>query len=126
MISTLVQVALGGAIGAVLRYSAGAAITRFCGPGFPWGTMFVNIFGSFLMGLLIALAASGRVSNGSLPFLAVGVLGGFTTFSAFSLDAIILIERGQFGAATLYVFTSVLVSLAALVIGLTLGRAFTV
>ena len=91
------------------------------GPGFPWGTLAVNIVGSFLMGVLIVvLAHKGGIRMA--PFLVTGVLGGFTTFSAFSLDAITLFERGATGQAAAYVAASVVLSLAAIMLAMALAR----
>ena len=121
MMTPLLQVALGGAIGASARYLTGNAITRWLGHGFPAGTMVVNILGSFLMGILvIALARKG--GQAAAPFLMTGLLGGFTTFSAFSLDAVTLYERGQIAAASGYVIGSVVLTLAGLVAGLHVAR----
>ncbi len=123
--STVLQVALGGAIGASARYLSGAAILRALGSNFPYGTMFVNVVGSFVMGLL-AVYLMERM-DGSFgrfaPFLMTGVMGGFTTFSAYSLDALYLIERGRFAAATVYMGGSVVLAIAALFAGMTLARA---
>ncbi|WP_380056578.1 fluoride efflux transporter CrcB [Falsihalocynthiibacter sp. SS001] len=116
MFLTLVYVALGGAIGSVMRFLAQAFVVRMFGVGFPWGTLSVNVLGSFLMGVLFVYFA-GRESFVGAPFLMVGVLGGFTTFSSFSLDVFRLYDEGQLGAAALYVALSVVVSLAALVAG---------
>lgn len=121
---TVAQVAAGGAIGASARYLAGVAVMRAAGPGFPWGTLAVNVAGSFLMGVLIVTLAH-LGGTRFAPFLAVGVLGGFTTFSSFSLDAVTLYERGAVGAAAAYVGGSVVLSLAGLVAGLALARAVT-
>lgn len=121
MILTLFQVALGGAIGASLRYLTNVGAMRMFGPGFPIGTVIVNIAGSFVMGVLVvALAKKG--GNHLAPLLMTGILGGFTTFSAFSLDALTLWERGQQGLAFGYVATSVLFSLAAIAAGLFVAR----
>jgi CrcB protein len=121
---TLAQVAAGGAIGASTRYLTGVAVMRSYGPGYPLGTLIVNILGSFLMGVLVVgLAHFGGTRFA--PFLAIGVLGGFTTFSSFSLDAVTLIERGAVGQAALYVAASVVLSLAGLFAGLLLARAVT-
>lgn len=123
----LLQVAIGGALGASLRYLSGQSILRAFGSGFPYGTMFVNVVGSFLMGLL-AFYLMERM-DGSFakyaPFLMTGVLGGFTTFSAFSLDALYLIERGRFAAAGLYMGGSVVLAIAALFAGIVLARSLT-
>jgi len=116
------QVALGGAFGATARYLAGVAIARATGHGFPWGTLTVNVFGSFLMGVLVvSLARSDGIKLA--PFLVTGLLGGFTTFSAFSFDAVALYERGQAGAAVAYVLTSVALSLLGIGIGMLVSRA---
>ena len=123
----LLQVAIGGAIGASARYLSGAAILRAFGSGFPYGTMFVNIVGSFLMGLL-AFYLLERM-DGSFakyaPFLMTGVLGGFTTFSAYSLDALYLMERGRYAAAGFYMGGSVVLAIAALFAGIALARGIT-
>ncbi|WP_372604047.1 fluoride efflux transporter CrcB [Actibacterium sp.] len=121
MIPTLAQVALGGAIGASCRYLTGLGATRLMGHGFPWGTLTVNIVGSFLMGALVVVLAE-KGGTRYAPLLMTGMLGGFTTFSAFSLDAITLFERGQVAVAAVYVGASVLLSLAAIVLALTLLR----
>ncbi|MBW4980929.1 fluoride efflux transporter CrcB [Mameliella sp. CS4] len=118
----LLQVALGGALGASARYMTGIATARLLGKGFPWGTLTVNIVGSFLMGVLV-VALLHLSANRYAPLLMTGVLGGFTTFSAFSLDAITLYERGQGALAAAYVAGSVILSLAALFAGLTLARS---
>lgn len=121
MLSTLAQVALGGAIGASGRYLTGVAAIRLMGPGFPWGTLVVNVLGSFAMGVLVVTL--GHLSANRLaPLLMTGVLGGFTTFSAFSLDAMTIWERGQQGLALTYVVASVGLSLSAIVAGLWMAR----
>ncbi|MFZ7091656.1 fluoride efflux transporter CrcB [Primorskyibacter sp. 2E233] len=118
----LLQVALGGAIGASARYLTGLTASHLLGRGFPWGTLIVNVVGSFAMGVLVvALAHLG--GNRYAPFLMTGLLGGFTTFSAFSLDAITLYERGQIVTAGTYVAASLVLSLAALVAGLLIARS---
>lgn len=114
-------VAVGGGVGAAARHMVGLASLRVLGPGFPYGTMIVNVLGSLLMGLLIEwLARRGATLR---PLLATGVLGGFTTFSTFSLDAVALWERGEGGAAALYVAASVALGLGGLIAGLAVGRA---
>ena len=116
-------VALGGAIGAAGRHLVGMTALRLFGPHFPWGTFTVNIVGSFLMGVLIeTLALKGNVGQEVRLFLATGVLGGFTTFSAFSLDVVLLFDRKGFGLAALYVGASVVLALLALFAGLRLMR----
>lgn len=121
MVLTLFQVALGGAIGAVLRYLTIMGAMRLLGPGFPMGTIIVNVVGSFLMGALIVLL-SRKGGTALAPLVLTGVLGGFTTFSAFSLDAMTLWERGAHGLALGYVTASVLFSLAAIAAGLFVAR----
>ena len=121
MILTLFQVALGGAIGASLRYLTNVGAMRMFGLGFPIGTVIVNIAGSFVMGLLVVTLAK-KGGNHLAPLLMTGILGGFTTFSAFSLDALTLWERGQQGLAFGYVAASVLFSLAAIAAGLFVAR----
>lgn len=124
MLSTLFQVALGGAIGAMGRYLTGVAALRLAGTGFPWGTMIVNVSGSLAMGLLVSMLAH-YGGQRLAPFLMTGILGGFTTFSAFSLDAVTLWERGPVGPALAYVAGSVVLSLAAVGAGLWIGRSIT-
>ncbi len=120
MMNPVLQVALGGAAGAVARHGVNIGAGRLFGPGFPVGTVAVNILGSFLMGLLVVvLAARG---NALSPLLMTGLLGGFTTFSAFSLDAVTLWQRGQGAVALAYVAGSVGLSLAALLAGLAAGQ----
>ncbi|MDE2597576.1 MAG: fluoride efflux transporter CrcB [Sphingomonadales bacterium] len=120
-------VALGGALGAWLRFLTGRAWTAAIGPvtasAFPWATLTVNIAGSMAMGLLAGwLARHGSGGEGWRLLLGVGVLGGFTTFSAFSLELALMVERGQLLTAALYAGGSVLVGLAALFAGLALMR----
>ena len=124
MIQNLVQVALGGAVGASARYLTSVAAMRAFGVGFPWGTIAVNVVGSFLMGALVVFLAHKEATHFA-PFLMTGVLGGFTTFSAFSLDALTIWERGQQGLAAGYVAASVILSLGAIVAGLALARSLT-
>ncbi|MEM5500951.1 fluoride efflux transporter CrcB [Ahrensia kielensis] len=118
-------IGIGGALGAMLRHGVNVSATRLLGVGFPYGTIIVNIAGSFLMGLLIAWLARrmGGSSNELRLFLATGFLGGFTTFSAFSLDAVVLYERGDIAQAGLYIAISVIVSIGALFAGLLLMRS---
>ena len=120
----LAIVAAGGAIGVSLRHLVNTLSLRLAGPGFPWGTLAVNLFGCLAMGLFIGLAARRLgVSNELRLFVATGVLGGFTTFSAFSLDFASLWERGTLVSAFLYVLASVGGSLMALFAGLWLARS---
>lgn len=120
MMHPVLQVALGGAVGAVARHGVNIGAGRLLGPGFPAGTLAVNIAGSFLMGLLVVVLA-GR-GNALAPLLMTGALGGFTTFSAFSLDTVTLWQRGQGAVALAYVAASVGLSLAALLAGLAVGH----
>ena len=117
---------LGGGLGAAARHGVNRFAFAVFGPMVPAGTLIVNVFGSFAMGLLIAALADvpGGTSQHLRLFLATGVLGGFTTFSAFSLDALTLWERGQLGLALLYVLASVTISLVAIAAGFFLSRAF--
>jgi fluoride exporter len=121
----LLLVAVGGAIGASIRHLANNAALRMVGPNFPWATMAINIVGSFVMGVFIELLA--RRFNGSPEirlFVATGILGGFTTFSAFSLDFAVLWQRGDVAPAIGYVLASVIGSLLAIFLGLWLARSF--
>ncbi len=118
-------VALGGAIGAACRYQLGRAVTHALGSpdGFPWATLSVNMLGSLAMGLLFGwLAREGGASESMRLLLGVGLLGGFTTFSAFSLELLLLIERGQATMALGYAAISVIAGLAALYAGLLIVR----
>lgn len=112
----------GGAIGAGLRHIINSGALRLLGLGFPWGTMIVNIVGSFLMGLLIEALALRSGSPEIRTFLATGVLGGLTTFSAFSLDFAVLLERGALFPAALYLVGSVAFAIGALFAGMAVGR----
>lgn len=118
----LALVAAGGAIGASLRYLVVVATTRGL-PGFPWGTVIVNVAGSFAMGVLAVILLE-RMAHFErwAPFVLTGLLGGFTTFSAFSLDAVYLLERGRTGAAIGYIGASVVLSIGALVAGFWMTR----
>ena len=119
---------LGAGLGGALRHGVNFAAVRAFGAGFPWGTLAVNVAGSLAMGLLAGWFAPQATANQAGAgeawrlFLATGVLGGFTTFSAFSLDAALLWERGAPGLAGLYVAGSVLLSVAALLLGLLAAR----
>lgn len=115
----------GSAVGAMARHAVNLLAMRLFGPDFPWGTVAVNISGSFLMGLLAGLFAIVWNAPQDLRlFLTTGILGGFTTFSAFSLDVALLWERGQAPHALAYAAGSVMISLLALFSGLALGRLF--
>jgi CrcB protein len=114
----LFPVMIGGAIGAGARHLVGGAMLARLGPGFPWWTLSINIAGSLIMGLLIGWLARNGGSEATRLFVGVGVLGGFTTFSAFSLEFWTLFERGQAVQAMLYVLASVVGAIAACGIGL--------
>lgn len=117
-------VALGGAIGSMLRYATGLGATRLFGPGFPWGTLIVNVVGSFVIGVFVeSIARRFGASEPVRLLLVTGFLGGFTTFSSFSLDAAALLERGATAHALLYVGGSLILSLGAVFAGLTVTRA---
>ena len=118
---------LGAGVGGALRHGVNVGCARWCGIAFPWGTLTVNVAGSFAMGLLagwLALKAGEGWTQNARLFLATGVLGGFTTFSAFSLDAVLLWERGATGATIAYVAGSVAASILGLIGGLQLVRSF--
>jgi len=116
---------LGGGVGSALRHGVNLAAARLLGLGFPYGTLTVNVVGSLAMGALAGhFAFKAEAAQAWRLFLTTGVLGGFTTFSAFSLDAVLLYERGQPGLALLYVVASVAVSIAALLAGLLTVRHF--
>ncbi|MEP0153788.1 fluoride efflux transporter CrcB [Pseudophaeobacter sp.] len=122
MISTVSLVALGGACGAVLRYLTGLGVLRLVGhQEFPLAIISVNVIGSFLMGGFVVVAAQKGVTHLS-PLVMTGFLGGFTTFSAFSLETANLIERGALGQAAVYVLLSVGLSVGGLFLGLWLAR----
>ncbi|MCD9149855.1 fluoride efflux transporter CrcB [Pseudophaeobacter flagellatus] len=122
MISTLSLVALGGATGAVLRYLTGLGVIRLIGhQEFPLAIITVNVIGSCLMGGFVVLAAHRGLTHLS-PLVMTGFLGGFTTFSAFSLESANMIERGAFGQAAVYVLLSVGLSVGGLFLGLWLAR----
>jgi CrcB protein len=126
---TWLLVFLGGGIGSTARYAVNALATRTLGSQFPWGTFLINISGSVLMGLIAGYLAF-RSDGAEAPsveawrlFLMTGVLGGYTTFSAFSLDAALLYERGAIGLAAAYVAGSAALAIAGLFAGLALVRA---
>jgi len=120
MIGHFLIVGAGGAVGAMLRHGVGLASLRLLGPNFPWGTLIINIAGGLFMGLLVGVLTARGGSEPLRLLLGVGVLGGFTTFSAFSLDVVTLMERGMAPAAIGYALASVLISVTALYIGKTL------
>jgi CrcB protein len=114
---------IGGGLGASLRHAINVGCARACGTHFPYGTFVINITGSLVMGLIAGyLAFKGDAAQAWRLFVMTGILGGYTTFSAFSLDAVLLYERGEIGLAALYVAGSVVLSIAGLVAGLALMR----
>lgn len=115
---------LGGGLGAALRHGVNLLAANLVGTGFPYGTMFINVAGSLAMGLIAEYFAlkSGLPQHWRL-FLTTGILGGFTTFSAFSLEAALLYERGQIAGAAIYVVASVVLAIAGLFAGLAIVRA---
>ena len=120
---TLLIVALGGALGASCRYGIGVAATHLGSGHFPWGTFSVNVIGSFILGVLVAVMTFSWSPSPELrAFIVVGVLGGFTTFSAFSLDVVLLIERGWLSLAALYLIGTVALSVGGLFAGMRLTR----
>ena len=120
-----ILVFLGGGLGASLRHAVNVGCARACGTNFPYGTFLINITGSLVMGLIAGyLAFKGEASQPWRLFIMTGILGGYTTFSAFSLDAVLLYERGEPGLAALYVAASVVLSTLGLVAGLALVRHF--
>lgn len=119
----LLMVAAGGAAGATARYLVYVLAGQFLGTGFPFGTLIVNIVGSFIMGVLVeGMALAWTIGEQMRLFLAVGVLGAFTTFSTFSLDVGLLYERGRIALIALYVSVSVIGSIGALFLGMYLIR----
>jgi CrcB protein len=117
---------LGGGLGAALRHGVNLVVARLLGGGFNYATLFENVSGSFVMGLIVGyFAFKGGASQHWRLFLTTGILGGYTTFSAFSLDAVLLYERGELGLAALYVALSVALSIGGLMAGLALMRHFT-
>ena len=119
----LLAVAVGGAAGAVARYGVYVLAERLLGTGFPFGTLVVNIAGSFIMGLLVeGMALAWTLGMETRLFLTVGVLGAFTTFSTFSLDVVLLYDRGKMGLLVIYVLASVICSVGALFAGLHVMR----
>ncbi len=123
----LLLVMAGGSVGAGLRYSVGLAASRIFGLGFPWGTVICNVLGSLAMGLLVGALAQGvlgdgRPANDARLLLGVGLLGGFTTFSTFSLDTIALWQRGDAVQAAGYVAGSIAIAFTGFIIGLRLMR----
>ncbi len=122
--NTILAIAAGGAIGAVGRHLLAYQVNSLLGGGFPWGILVCNVVGSFIMGALIEIMAlTWSASVEMRAFLTVGVLGAFTTFSTFSLDVVLLLQRGELMNAGLYVIASVVCSVLGLMLGLQLFRA---
>ena len=118
----LLAVAVGGALGSVLRYGVGVLWIGAGATGFPWGTLAVNVTGSFALGFLARWSSPASVSNPLFLFLTVGICGGYTTFSTFTLETFALVERGAWLRAAGYVLASVAVSYLALALGYNLAR----
>ncbi len=121
--TSLILVMLGGALGSGARYATGRATLSLFGSSYPFGTLAVNLIGGLLMGVLAGILARHQAGEPWRLFLGVGVLGGFTTFSAFTLDVVTLAERGLTATALGYVLLSVAGAIAALVAGLSLVRS---
>lgn len=119
----LFLVMLGGAVGAGARHLTGRAALALWGPAFPWGTLIVNLVGGLAMGLLAGWLAARTSGDEALrTLLGVGLLGGYTTFSAFSLETVTMLQRGDYAVALLYILASVIGAIAALFAGLQLAR----
>lgn len=120
-----ILVFVGGGLGAMLRHGVNLAVARWLGPAFPWSTFIINVTGSVVMGLIAGwFALKGDAPQAVRLFLTTGILGGYTTFSTFSLDAALLYERGEFGLSAFYVIGSVVLSIGGLFAGLWLVRHF--
>ena len=115
-------VAAGGAIGAVARYLAGAWIMARLGPDFPWGTFIINVTGSFFIGVVLSLVGGGALPAGARLFLAVGILGGYTTFSTYSYETLGLISDGDFLGVLLNALGQVVLGLVGVYFGVVVGR----
>ena len=123
MINTIAAIAAGGAIGALLRHGVNITALKLLGHGFPYGTLTVNILGSFIMGaLVVTFAHLWQPSEFLRIFLITGILGAFTTFSTFSLDFANLFERGEYLGSTIYLSASLILSIAALFGGMAMMR----
>lgn len=123
-IQLIIAVALGGALGSVMRYLVGIGSGKLFGLAFPWGTLIINVTGSFLIGAFAGLfALRWNLPQAARVFLTVGICGGYTTFSTFSLDAFYLIERGQALASAIYMIASVVLSVGALIVAMQFVRA---
>lgn len=123
--NSVIAVAVGGALGAVSRYSLGLAVVSIMGSRLPWATLGVNLLGSFLIGVVVvAIGDRAVVSELWRPLLVVGFLGAFTTFSSFSLDTLLLLQQGHYNSAFGYIAVSVGACLAATLAGMQLAKAF--
>ncbi len=121
-----IAIALGGAVGAAARYGATRMALKTLGPNYPWGTLIVNAAGSFLMGIAVVFLAARAVDSAALRgFLTIGVLGAFTTFSTFSLDAVMLLQGRDYWGAAGYLAGSLVFSVGGLVLGFLLAKAVT-
>ncbi len=121
--STYIAIAFGGALGAVSRYWLHSAVQRFNDSGFPLGTFAVNVLGSFLIGIFfVLLAEKAQIAEQWRPVIVVGFLGGLTTFSTFSLDALLLFEQGHYNTALFYIISSVALCLIAAFAGMQITR----
>jgi CrcB protein len=115
---------VGGGLGAAARHGVNVTAARLVGIAFPYGTLFINVTGSFVMGVIGGyFALKGQASQEVRLFLTTGILGGYTTFSAFSLETAVLYERGEVAASVMYVVASVVLSVGALFAGLAIVRA---
>ena len=124
-IQFILAVAIGGSLGSVMRYLVGIGSARVFGSDFPWGTLIINVTGSFLIGIFAAMFLTRwNLPQAARLFLTVGICGGYTTFSTFSLDAWYLIERGQTWASAAYMIASVVLSVGALIAAIQMVRAF--
>lgn len=115
-------VAIGAAVGGVARYLIGGWLASLLGPDFPWGTVFVNVTGSFVIGVVLILVQGGALPAGARPFVAVGILGGYTTFSTYSYETLELIADGNYRVAVINVFVQLVLGLIGVYLGVVLGR----
>lgn len=121
--SAFLAVGVGGALGSVLRYGLGMSVQRMLGPAFPFGTLFVNFLGSFAIGMAYVWLIERAVPRAELHlFVTVGVLGGFTTFSAFSLETVMLLAQANYGRATMNILASLVLCFVATAMGIALAR----
>lgn len=115
-------VAIGAAIGGAARYLIGGWLASLLGADFPWGTFFVNVTGAFVIGVVLVLVQGGALPAGARPFVAVGILGGYTTFSTYSYETLELITDGNYGVAVINVFVQLVLGLIGVYLGMVLGR----